>query len=265
MPSGVTFTDNGNGTATLAWTAAVNPPGIYHFTISAHNGVGTDASQTFTLTVNQAATITSANTAAFTVGSPGSFAVNASGFPIPTLARTGALPGGVSFTDNANGSATLTGTPTAGAGGNYSFTITAHNGVGVDVTQSFTLSVKQSAAITGPSGSTVASFVIGNAGTLAVTATGVPAPRITCTPLPSGIQLNDHGDGTGTFAGTPAAGTVGSYPITITAQNGVGADATQMAADYAAAGCCWPDPEYARAATLPIGASRDPAKAKKRP
>jgi 2-hydroxychromene-2-carboxylate isomerase/predicted Fe-S protein YdhL (DUF1289 family) len=30
-----------------------------------------------------------------------------------------------------------------------------------------------------------------------------------------------------------------------------GADATQMAADYAAAGCCWPDPEYARAAALP--------------
>ena len=36
-----------------------------------------------------------------------------------------------------------------------------------------------------------------------------------------------------------------------------GADATQMAADYAAAGCRWTDPEYARAATLPIGASRD--------
>jgi 2-hydroxychromene-2-carboxylate isomerase len=43
-----------------------------------------------------------------------------------------------------------------------------------------------------------------------------------------------------------------------------GADATQMAADYAAAGCCWSDPEYARASTLPIGASRDQGKAKKR-
>ncbi len=43
-----------------------------------------------------------------------------------------------------------------------------------------------------------------------------------------------------------------------------GVDATQMAADYAAAGCCWSDPEYARAATLPIGASRDLGKAKKR-
>lgn len=44
-----------------------------------------------------------------------------------------------------------------------------------------------------------------------------------------------------------------------------GVDATQMAADYVAAGCHWPDPEYARAATLPIGASRGLGKTKKRP
>ncbi len=43
-----------------------------------------------------------------------------------------------------------------------------------------------------------------------------------------------------------------------------GADATAMAADYAAAGCRWIDPEYARAATLPVGASRDAGKATKR-
>jgi 2-hydroxychromene-2-carboxylate isomerase len=43
-----------------------------------------------------------------------------------------------------------------------------------------------------------------------------------------------------------------------------GADATQMAADYAAAGCRWVDPEYARAATIPVGAARDQAKARKR-
>ncbi len=43
-----------------------------------------------------------------------------------------------------------------------------------------------------------------------------------------------------------------------------GVDATQMAADYAAAGCRWTDPEYARAATLPVGASRDAPKNGKR-
>jgi 2-hydroxychromene-2-carboxylate isomerase len=35
-----------------------------------------------------------------------------------------------------------------------------------------------------------------------------------------------------------------------------GADATGMAADYVAAGCRFNDPEYARVATLPVGATR---------
>ena len=43
-----------------------------------------------------------------------------------------------------------------------------------------------------------------------------------------------------------------------------GVDATQMASDYAAAGCRWNDPEYARAAALPVGATRDTGKARKR-
>ncbi len=43
-----------------------------------------------------------------------------------------------------------------------------------------------------------------------------------------------------------------------------GADATQMAADYAAAGCRWADPEYARAALMPVGATRDTGPVRKR-
>ncbi len=40
-----------------------------------------------------------------------------------------------------------------------------------------------------------------------------------------------------------------------------GADATQMAADYVAAGQRWTDPEYERVAALPIGAARSDTKA----
>jgi len=44
-----------------------------------------------------------------------------------------------------------------------------------------------------------------------------------------------------------------------------GADATQMAAEYAADGCRFADPEYARVAELPIGAERgEPARTGKR-
>ena len=44
-----------------------------------------------------------------------------------------------------------------------------------------------------------------------------------------------------------------------------GADATQMAADYVAAGCRFDDPEYARIAQLPVGATRKEASAKSPP
>jgi hypothetical protein len=49
LPTGVTFVDNGNSTATLAGTATT--AGTYTLTVTAHNTAGSDAVQTFTLTV----------------------------------------------------------------------------------------------------------------------------------------------------------------------------------------------------------------------
>ena len=40
--------------------------------------------------------------------------------------------------------------------------------------------------------------------------------------LPTGVSFTDNGDGTATLAGTPAAGTGGSYPLTLTATNTAG-------------------------------------------
>ncbi|MGA2848437.1 MAG: Ig-like domain-containing protein [Terracidiphilus sp.] len=50
LPSGVTFVDHGNGTATISGTA--NLAGSYLITITAQNGILPNASQSFTLTVN---------------------------------------------------------------------------------------------------------------------------------------------------------------------------------------------------------------------
>ncbi len=86
-------------------------------------------------------TITSADHATFVAGTSGSFAVTATGVPHPVLSAAGTLPAGVGFTDQGDGSATLTGTPGFGTPGVYSFTITAHNGSGPDATQTFTLTV----------------------------------------------------------------------------------------------------------------------------
>ena len=222
LPAGVTFLDNGNGTGTLSGTASAT--GTYPITVTANNGVGTAATQNFTLTIGQGPAITSINSATFTIGSAGTFSVTTTGFPAPSLTETGALPTGVTFVDNKNGTATLAGTP-SGSNGPFPITIKAHNGVGSDATQSFTLTVNQAPAITSSSSTT---FPIAAVGTFTVTTTGYPKPSLAESgALPSGVTFADNGNGTATLGGTPASGTAGNYPITITANNGVGTAATQ--------------------------------------
>ena len=50
----MTFTDNGDGTATLAGTPAAGTGGTYALTFTADNGGPTPATQSFTLTVTDA-------------------------------------------------------------------------------------------------------------------------------------------------------------------------------------------------------------------
>lgn len=225
LPAGVTFVDNGNGTGTLAGTAASGTAGAYPITFTPNNGVGSPVAQNFTLTIGQAPAITSGNNTTFTANTAGSFSITTSGFPKPGLTESGSLPSGVTFTDNLNGTATLAGTPGATTGGVYNFTITANNGVGSNATQSFTLTVDQAPAIT--SGAST-KFSVGGAGTFNVTATGYPTTALSETgSLPSGVTFVDNHNNTATLSGTPASGTNGSYPITITASNGIGSNATQ--------------------------------------
>jgi hypothetical protein len=66
-------------------------------------------------------------------------------------------------------------------------------------------------------------FMVGAAGTFSFTASGEPAPTFSKTgTLPSGVTLSPSG----VLSGTPAPGTGGIYPLTITASNGVSPDAT---------------------------------------
>jgi hypothetical protein len=172
-----------------------------------------------------AASITSANTTRFTVGTAGSFTVTASGYPTPSLSESGPLPTGVSFHDNGDGNATLSGTPASGTGGSYPLTITAHNGVGSDATQSFTLTVDQPAAITSAS---TTRFTVGTADSFTVTASGYPTPSLSESgTLPTGVSFHDDGDASATISGTPSRKAVGTYNLTLMAKNGIGADATQ--------------------------------------
>jgi hypothetical protein len=61
---------------------------------------------------------------------------------------------------------------------------------------------------------------IGRSLHVTITTIGYPAPALTESgPLPAGLSFTDHGNGTATITGTPAPGTRGRYPITVTATN----------------------------------------------
>ena len=142
--------------------------------------------------------------------------ITAVGSPTPTLAETGTLPAGITFTDNGDGTATLAGTPAANAGGSYSITITATNTLGSS-SETFTLKVDQPPAITSPAS---ASAAVGTPFSYQITATGYPAPRLSkLGTLPKGLTFKASA---GTITGTPAAGSAGSYEIAIGAKNSTG-------------------------------------------
>ncbi|MGN6608045.1 MAG: glycoside hydrolase family 3 C-terminal domain-containing protein [Jatrophihabitans sp.] len=89
--------------------------------------------------------ITSPNTASATVGTAVSIPVTTqttqSPTPgeVPTLRLTGRLPDGLQFTDNGNGTGTISGTPTSA--GSDGVTIRAHNQESPAVTQTLTITV----------------------------------------------------------------------------------------------------------------------------
>ncbi len=69
-----------------------------------------------------------------------------------------------------------------------------------------------------------ATFTVGTEGSFQVTSSGVSGPTFTeVGRLPAGVSLSAEG----VLSGTPANGTGGTYPITITASNGMSSPATQ--------------------------------------
>lgn len=223
LPPGVTFTDNADGTATLSGMPAAG--GSFPLTLTADNGDGPAALQAFVLRVHQAPAITSAAGTAFAVGTAGTFGVTTTGFPVPSITAVGALPAGVTFADNGDGTASIAGTPGPGTGGTYGLTLSSDNGVGAPANLAFTLTVNQAPAFTSDVATT---FEIGVSGSFTVTTTGLPVPLIArAGTLPGGVTFTDNGNGTATLAGTPT-GTAQSYALNLTATNGVGVDGNQL-------------------------------------
>jgi uncharacterized repeat protein (TIGR01451 family) len=168
----------------------------------------------------EAPTITSADHTTFEVGIESSFEITATGSPEPLISFDGYLPEGVIFDESTD---TLKGTPVAGTGGSYPFQFIASNGIEPSDVQNFTLIVNQAPKI---NSAAFTRFKVGQEGNFTIIATGYPNPSLSITSgtLPMGVTLDSI---TGILSGTPIDGTEGSYPLVITAANGVDPDAIQ--------------------------------------
>jgi len=194
----------------------------------------TGVSELYTAQVAQGAQATITSPASFNVhpGVYNSFTITTSGTPTPTLAESGALPPGLVFAANSNGTATISGTPAASLTGTYYVTITATNGVGSPAMQSLAL-VLPSVAEVAPTITSPASFNVkpGVYNSVLVTTSGRPTPTLSeYGALPPGLAFSARTNGTATISGTPAASLTGTYYVTITATNGVGSPARQRLA-----------------------------------
>jgi hypothetical protein len=152
LPSGVTFVDQRDGTAILSGTTNV-PAGQYNITISALDSTNTTTKQQFALTITSPPVFVDGPTVTKSVvhgTSNWSYVIKATGVPRPyftwgpgtgPVPTINALPGWLTFVDNQNGTATISGDVPSGAIGTaYNFTVTA-NGGAINVNESFTINV----------------------------------------------------------------------------------------------------------------------------
>jgi hypothetical protein len=154
LPGGVTFVDNGNGTATLSGTPTSASAGTYALTITASNGVSPNASQPFTLTVassTQALVVTTASLPDGTVNTPYGATLQATGGTTPYTwsISSGALPSGLTL-DSSSG--TISGTPSVA--GTFTFTVTVSDSstpTAQTASQNLSVTVSQASTATVPS------------------------------------------------------------------------------------------------------------------
>ena len=202
LPPGLSFTP---ATGLIGGAIQANSGGAYKVVITAKNAIGPDATQTLTISVNQAPVFTSVATATFTAGQSNSFTVTTTGYPGVHLQQSNfgasGRPGGVAFSgDTTTNSGKLSGNPAIASLGEFTWDFIADTG-NAQATQNFTLFIK--------GGPTIA---------------WNPAPLLFGNPLGAGqlnatAALQGVGAVPGTFVYSPPAGTIltpGNQLVTVT-------------------------------------------------
>jgi len=192
--------------------------------VTTPGGTGSDPAAYTYMACNPPA-ITSSDSTHTVADVPSSFTVTTCATAVPTIKKVG-LPKGLVFSDNHNGTATISGTPAARDSGLYTTSILAIVKGQPTATQQLTFTVDNAGVFISKGKDLVHT---GTAFSYPVTTRfDYPAPAITTTStLPGGVSLVDNGNGTASLEGTPDADAGGIHPITISSANGVGSPVTQ--------------------------------------
>ena len=215
LPAGLRLVSNDNGTANISGTPAAHDSGAYEANVTATVRGQPAATQSVVITVDNAPVFKSKTLYTAHDGVSFTYPITTQyAYPTPTITTTSTLPTGITLTDNANGTATLGGTPGPNAGGVYRITITGTNGIGVPVNQYFVLIVYQPPVIAPIDTIAITKGVAMTP--LPITVTGYPEPKVRVSGLPQGITLVS-----GSIAGTTSVAS-GAYTVKITASSAAG-------------------------------------------
>ncbi len=159
-PAWLTFTDNGNGTAVLTGTPSNSDAGDNSVSINVFDGTGS-VNQNFTITVTAVNTLpefTSSPVSSATSGQTYTYNItttDADGDNLTITAPT--KPAWLTFTDNGNGTAVLTGTPSNSDVGDNDVILTVSDDT-ESVNQNFTITVTAASYVTDKSNNKISIY-----------------------------------------------------------------------------------------------------------
>jgi hypothetical protein len=224
---GLTFTDNGNGTATISGVVpdpvssiCIEPCGIV-----ASNSQGSVLQTPQVLMASAPeATLVPPNSVNFVAGAPNQALLTATGAATPVSwsieqdAEPDPPPSWLSLHDNGDGTALLKGTPPAGTADTITTGLTTQALGAFGYINALTINVVNTPAFLNPN---TATFTVGNSGTFDISTTGGSVSLVNT--LPQGLSFTS----VPSITGIPAAGTGGQYTIALTDEGGLAGSSSQ--------------------------------------
>ncbi len=235
IPNWLTLTDNLNGTATLTGTPLNPDVGSNSVVLTVTDGAGSTDNQNFTVAVanaNDAPAFSSSPITAAVQDVPYTYNVSTSdpdvGDSRTIIATT--LPGWLILTDNLDGTATLSGTPTNADFGPNNVVLNVEDVAGAAVDQVFTINVDNANDPPTFTSTPVIGATEDILYTYNITATDPDVGdnlTITALSIPAWLTLTDNLNGTATVTGTPLNPDVGSNSVVLTVTDAAGSTDNQ--------------------------------------